>query len=140
MPEYHRIGAYVCQPNRSFREGLTHLGFYADGAIKPHISRIRTHHHPVTFTHDQASQHRASGEAELADLIERVLDDGTRAEGASHDVPLLSRPDDPDTVQSPNPIRNDTTTTSARPWAWTLGQRYTRQELLQSGPTMTSPL
>lgn len=94
----------------------------------------------MTFTHDQASQHRASGEAELADLIERVLDDGTRAEGASHDVPLLSRPDDPDTVQLPNPIRNDTTTTSGRPWAWTLGQRYTRQKLLQSGPTMTSPL
>src|SRR5689334_14926788 len=33
-PEYQRINAYVCQPNRAFREGLTHLGFDTDGAIQ----------------------------------------------------------------------------------------------------------
>ena len=34
-PEYERLHAYVCQPNRAFREGLTHFGFYADGQIQP---------------------------------------------------------------------------------------------------------
>jgi hypothetical protein len=42
-PEYQRFAAYVCQPNRSFRVGLTHLGFYAHGAIQPLVPRIRDH-------------------------------------------------------------------------------------------------
>jgi hypothetical protein len=33
-PECQRLGAYVCQPNRSFRAGLKYLGFYAEGAIQ----------------------------------------------------------------------------------------------------------
>ena len=28
-PEYLQHHVYVCQPNRAFREGLTHMGFYA---------------------------------------------------------------------------------------------------------------
>jgi hypothetical protein len=28
-PDYQQFSAYVCQPNRTFRDGLTHLGFYA---------------------------------------------------------------------------------------------------------------
>jgi hypothetical protein len=37
---------------------------------------------------------------------------------------LSSAQDDPDTVQLPHPIGNDTVAESGRPWAWTMGQRY----------------
>lgn len=42
-PEYLRHGAYVCQANRSFRKGLTHLGFYTAGAVQPRVPAIRRH-------------------------------------------------------------------------------------------------
>jgi hypothetical protein len=40
-PEYQQFNAYVCQPDRAFRGGLTHMGFYTNGAIQPLIPRIR---------------------------------------------------------------------------------------------------
>ena len=39
-PEYQRFAAYVCQPNRAFRDALTHFGFYAHSAIQTLIPRI----------------------------------------------------------------------------------------------------
>ncbi len=43
-PEYQEHGAYVCQPDRTFRDGLTHFGFYAKGAIQPLVPQIRQHY------------------------------------------------------------------------------------------------
>jgi hypothetical protein len=40
-PEYLRRSVYVCQAKRSFRDGLTRMGFYANGAIQRHLPRIR---------------------------------------------------------------------------------------------------
>jgi hypothetical protein len=60
-PEYLRHHAYVCQPNRAFRQGLTHMGFYAESAIQPHFPRILRHVDVVPFTADGAAlrEHRA---------------------------------------------------------------------------------
>lgn len=52
-PAYLRHSAYVCQPNRAFREGLTHLGFYTKSAIQPHVPRILRRTDPVLFTLDE---------------------------------------------------------------------------------------
>jgi hypothetical protein len=139
-PEYQRLAAYVCQPNRSFRAGLNYLGFYAEGAIQPLIPHIRKHYTAVLFTRDEASARRVSGEAELASLIEYLLDQRGRTDGEAYDVLLLTGPDDPRTVHLQAPIANDTVTESGKPWGWTLSQRYTRLDKLTSGVTRTSQL
>jgi hypothetical protein len=139
-PEYLAIGVYVCQADRVFREGLTHLGFYAEGAIQPLIARIRAHYSAVPFTRDEALQRRLAGDSELADLIDQQLDQGTRAEGDSHGVLLLSGAHDPDTIPLSQRIENDTRTASGRSWGWTLSQRYTSLERLKSGVCRTSEL
>lgn len=139
-PEYLREGAYVCQPNRAFRDGLTHLGFYAQGAIQPLIAQIRVVHPSVLFTREEAARRRGSSAEELADLIEHLLERGQRVEGESYQVILLSREDDAATVRLVEPIVNDTTTVDGKSWGWTLSQRYTSLARLTSGVSRTSQL
>jgi hypothetical protein len=139
-PEYKEIGAYVCQPNRSFREGLRYFGFYAEAVIQPVIARIRERYIAVTLSRDEVTVRKAQGQSELADLIEALLSKDTRVEGEAYDILLLTRPDDLQTIKLARPIANDMTTESGKPWAWTLGQRYTRLDKLTSGVTRTSQL
>src|SRR6266545_1052643 len=136
--EYLDYSAYVCQPDRTFREGISHFGFYYRGSIQSKVAKIRTYHPAVMFTGTEAARLRDTGKHELADLIDRVLTDRARVEGDSHGVMLLSGPDDGDTVRLHAPIVNDTTTEAGRPWAWTLNQRYTRLDRLRSGVTRTA--
>ena len=141
-PEYQQVGAYICQPNRAFREGLTHFGFYTQGEIKPLIARIREHLPSVAFTSEEAAKRRAEGQDAVADLIERSLDGRgpARAEGDSFGIVLLSGPDDQDTVRLDGPVVNDVKAASGKPWAWTLGQRYTRLLERLRAATATSEL
>jgi hypothetical protein len=129
-PEYHELSAYVCQPDRTFREGLTHFGFYTDAAIQPTIARILRHEPSVAFTPDEAATRRADGDDVMAAVIEKVIDAGKRTAGESHGVFLLSGPTDEQTVALDAPVANDTTDASGKPWAWTLGQRYTSLDKL----------
>ncbi|MFN0281303.1 MAG: hypothetical protein ACKVZ6_04965 [Kineosporiaceae bacterium] len=139
-PEYQRISAYVCQPNRAFRDGLTQLAFYAEGQIQPVVPRILRHEVAVPFTDHEAERLDDAGDPEVATVIRALLAAGTRVDGDAYDVLLLTGPDDAATIRLPQPVVNDTTTASGKPWAWTLGQRYTRLEVLRSGVRRTSEL
>jgi hypothetical protein len=139
-PEYQRRAAYICQPSRAFRAGLKYFGFYAEGVIQPLILRIRQHHIAVLFTPAEAIARRVGGETEVADLIDHLLAEGSRTEGESYDVLLLTGPEDPRTVHLRAPITNDAVTESGKPWGWTLSQRYTSLDKLTSGVTHTSQL
>ena len=139
-PEYQRISAYIGQPDRVFRAGLTHFGFYADGAIQPLVPRIREHLPSVAFTRVEAVARRSAGDREIGDLIDRLLDEGGRIEGELYCIVLLTSPDDPSTIVLSQPVQNDTKTATGRNWAWTLGQRYTRVDRLRSGVKVTSEL
>jgi hypothetical protein len=139
-PFYQSAPAYVCQPNRAFKEGLTHLGFYADGAIQPLVARIRHHYAAVTFTLENVVKLRTEGEHGLADLIDTFITRGTYEEGESHDVFLLSPPSSEETVKLDQPVLNDSKTSSGQTWAWTLNQRYTSLDRLRGNPKFTSEL
>lgn len=138
--DYLTYSAYVCQPDRAFRPGLTHFGFYYKTAIQPVVPRILGHFPSVLFTRENADVLRTAGDGEVADLVVRLLDDESRTEGAAYGVFLLSSADSPETERLPQAILNDTKTDSGRAWAWTLGQRYTSIERLKSGATVTSQL
>lgn len=123
---------------------MTHLGFYADGSIQRHVPKILYRADPVAFTREEAAKRRAAegNEAAVADAIEKLLQSGARTEANEYCVFILSRPDDPRlTVILDEPIVNDTKTAAGRPWAWTLGQRYTSLvRLKRPGTTKTSHL
>jgi hypothetical protein len=142
-PEYLRRSVYVCQPNRSFRDGLTRMGFYANGAIQRPLPRIRYREDLVTFTRQEAAARRSGSavDRQIGEVIELLLADGPREEGKQYEVFLLAGPEDPDTPRLDRPIINDTVSKSGRPIAWTRGQRYVcLADLTRPGVTVTSQL
>ncbi len=141
-PEYLKHGAYVCQAERAFREGITHLGFYADGAIQTYVPWIRHPEDHVTFTREEAARRRAGSDTDrrIADVIEDSLTEG-REDGQQYKVLLLSGHEEKDTVKLSQPIFNDTVTKSGRACAWTQRQRYVSLSgLTAPGVTHTSDL
>ncbi|MGO9206174.1 MAG: hypothetical protein ACLQBX_08320 [Candidatus Limnocylindrales bacterium] len=142
-PEYLKRAVYICQPERAFRGGLTHMAFYANGAIQVHVPRISHREDLVSFTREEAVKRCAGTDIDRAvgAAIEADLDAGTREDGKQYQVFLLSSPDDPETVTLAHPILNDTVAESGRPWAWTMGQRYVSlAKLCQPDVTRTSDL
>jgi hypothetical protein len=142
-PEYLDCSAYVCQPERAFRPGLTHMAFYADSAIQREVPSILYRESSVPFTYDEATQRLAapSPHPQLGKLIAEMLESGTREEGKLYQVFLLSPPDDAATVRLANTITNDTVAASGRRWAWTMGQRYVSlEDLSRPGVRVTSEL
>lgn len=137
--EYLSYSAYVCQPRRSFQSGVSHFGFYHRGHIMDRVAQIRRWLPSVTFSYEEAARLVDKGEGEVAELITTMLDAGERTAGEPYGVMLLTSPDSSDTTTLAAPIVNDTLTAKGKPWAWTLGQRYTRLDLLTSA-THTSDL
>ncbi|SDG35636.1 hypothetical protein [Klenkia brasiliensis] len=139
-PEFAKITAYVCQPNRSFRSGLTHMAFYADGQIKPVVPAIERHFRAVNFSDQNVQSLRAAGESRLAGVVEALLLDGSRTPGAHYDVFLLSSKESSATLILESPIENDSFAPSGKRTAWVQGQRYTSASRLTSGAEFTSEL
>jgi len=142
-PEYLQHHVYVCQPNRAFRDGLTHMGFYAEAAIQSHVPRILRRADPVPFTAEEIERRRAGDvlDQRIADAIETLLSPEARQEGSEYGVFILSEPEASDTVRLEAPIANDTVAASGRPFAWTMGQRYVSlSRLTRSGNKLTSDL
>lgn len=142
-PEYLKHSVYVCQPNRAFRGGLTHMGFYAAGAIQREVPSIVHRADPVPFTTAEVARRRAgtSEDVAVAEAIETLLSLGARTEGNEYGVFILSAAEDVATVKLESPIANDTAAKSGRAWAWTMGQRYTSlAKLTRAGVSKTSDL
>lgn len=126
-PEYLAHHVYVCQPGRAFRDGLTHLGFYAERAIQPYVAHILHREDAVAFSPEEAARRRdAGGEYDrwIAEKIDVLLADGSRHSGESYQVFVLTGPDGAETVKLAQPIVNASTSSSGRPTAWTMSQRY----------------
>jgi hypothetical protein len=141
--EYLQHSAYICQPGRAFRTGLTHMGFYANAAIQVHLPRIRHREDQVTFTSQEVISRKVGGQTDqlIGKVIEGTLATGTREAGQQYQVFLLSGPGDAETVKLAQPITNNAVSASGKPWAWTLGQRYTSlAKLTASGVGVTSDL
>lgn len=134
---YLATSAYVCQPLRSFRDEIQHLGFYKDKAIQPEVPLIRARRTNVTFSRDEATRLRATGDptdAEIGALIDRNLDSAQQQDGEPYQVFLLSSAEDAKTLTLRQEIRH-----TAR-GAWTQGQRYTSSRALRSNPATTEEL
>ena len=141
--EYLLHSAYICQPNRPFQKGITHLGFYADGEIKPHIARILDRRDQVECSVQTVQALLTSGKPDdrrLGQWLEGILQNQTRPEGAIQQIFLLSSKDDDETVKLAGPIQNTARDHNGRPCAWTQAQRYTRLAVLKRAPKTTGEL
>jgi hypothetical protein len=142
LTDYDRYSAYICQPNRSFRSGMDHLGFYARGEISSHFPRIRKTWQEVEFSNEEVRRRRASGnrdDAELGNIVERVLAEPSRGghRVGSHKVLLLTPPGHPDTLTLLQPIRH---LERGRGQAFVRKQRYTTLAALKRQPKTTAEL
>lgn len=141
--EYLEHGAYVCQPNRRFRADTTHLSFYSEQQIQPHIAEIEAIYDDVSFTYAEAAQRAASEdemERRLGLVIASFLNAGVREEGARHEVILLSQANDFATLELTAPVVNDLTNAEGRRIAFTQGHRYVDLEVLTGGISATSKI
>lgn len=142
--EYPKTRAYVCQPDRYFRDGVTHLGFYTGNEIKPLIPRIRAYHPNVRLTREEADRWRASDDREVGDLLDLLLDHPShlatppRRHGEAYGVMLLTPEHSPETVRLPHVIKNDKVDRAGNRCAWTQRQRYVGLDQVTSGVTSTS--
>jgi hypothetical protein len=123
-PEYNQIAAYVCQPERSFKQ-VSRIAFYSKGQVYPLVPKILEAHERVTMVKGQY-------EGQLGALVDRLIREQRREEGGQFKVVILSAPDSPETIRLPAPIPNDLTSKAGKPTAFTMGQRYVSSEKLLS--------
>ena len=120
--EYNEIHAYLCQPNRTFRQ-VKRIGFYSNGVIYPLVPSILK-------TFEDVEIRRDAYEGELGTLINRLLDEKRREEGKQIKVMLLSSPDSGETLKLKKSIPNNKRSKSGKPTAFTMGQRYVSSDAL----------
>lgn len=133
-PEFERLGAYICQPKRSFRDGIRYLGFYTERTIFPEFPKIieRRLDVPVTEEHIAALHNGSEIDKRIAEAMEGGLRDSpNRHLGERQQVIIL---DLAEGFTLDKPIHHD------GPHAWTQGQRYTRSEALRTNPATTDEL
>jgi hypothetical protein len=127
LDEYRRTSAYVCQPNRTFRD-VERMAFYTQGEIAPLVPKIVAKYDAVAFRH-------GAYEGRLGAVVDALLDRSLRQEDSEYKVILLTPPDAAETIRLQAPVVNDLTAETGRPIAFTQGQRYVSLPLLQSART-----
>lgn len=115
-PEYNEFHAYVCQPNRGFRQ-VTRMGFYSKGVIYPLVPKIEE-------VRDDVVMEKNLHTGRLGELVNFLLDRSLRLVDQRYKVFLLSAPDSSDTIKLTAAIANDKRDKSGKGTAFTMGQRY----------------
>jgi len=133
--EYARFGAYVCQPGRTFRSGISRVGFYADGEVKPEVPTIIGWRDGCRFDSRSAARLTSSPrevDRKIGALIRAMLTSGARQSGTTLQVFLLSAPDDGVlTLRLARPVSRD-----AAHDGWIQKQQYTRSAWLARAQTL----
>lgn len=103
-PLYDAVGAYICQPGRSFRP-VERIAFYADGEIKPDVPRILDRWDQIDWSEQEAERLAggATRDRRLSEIISTSRALGVPA--GRHQVFDLTRPGHPDhrTLAGPLP-------------------------------------
>jgi hypothetical protein len=137
---YLKYSAYVCQADRSFRNGLERLAFYRRRRIEIHVPQILKRVKNVEFSCAEALKLRASSDpldARVADVIEGTVAAGARIDSHPYQVFILTPPTDPATFRLANPIRHES---DGRGSAFTMGQRYVYFADMERSPETTAGL
>jgi hypothetical protein len=135
-PEYQRTGAYICQPERSFRPTAQFLGFYAKRRIERAFPRIVAFRKNLRWTPETVESLRATDDphdSQVAAVIESDLasPESQRTAGLAYQVVLL---DSTLGFELQHEIVHHGQA------AWLRGQRYTSSAALKAEPATTEEL
>jgi len=126
-PAYNSFHAYICQPDRSFRQ-VDRLGFYSNGVIYELVPRILERHDRVEM---RTGLHKGA----LGAVVDQVLANDQRKQGKVSKVFILSAPNSSETIDLRSTIPNDKKSKTGKPTAFTMGQRYVSSEKLRNAKT-----
>jgi hypothetical protein len=149
---YLNTGAYVCQPDRTFRAGIDRIAFYARGEIQPEVPMIL--HRDLTYsfedkdalvqrllsTIDHEYEFTNKAPVQRAEALLALIEADLVHEDEAFQFFVLSRARDERTIVLQHAIKNTTISENGRPMAWARNQRYVPLRALQSGVTTTSAL
>ena len=127
LGEYRDTSAYVCQPNRAFRD-VERIAFYTLGEIAPFIPKI-------IETFDAVEFRRGMHDGRLGSVVDALVNRALRPEVQHYKVMLLTSPDDSETIRLNAPIVNDLTSEAGRNIAFTQGQHYVSLSRLKAAKT-----
>lgn len=136
-PLYVQHNAYVCQTGRYFRQ-ISHIGFYADGAVQREIPKVLERIDPIVWTHEEIGRRIGSGKEDDRRIAEIIK--GARALGWEEDeyqLFLLTGPDAEGRSRGHVTLRGELRRQSrGRGSAWVQRQRYAAVAALQSARTL----
>jgi len=142
LGEYLNHSVYLCQPNRSFRP-VGYLGFYSEGKIDKHITKILGQVDKVLLTEKGITSGNFDKKTEerLLELINSLERKDVRGRiGLEQKVFFLSSPDSYKTLTLKKDIQNDTKSITGKFVAFTQNQRYVSTFNLKKNPQMTSEI
>jgi hypothetical protein len=130
---YCRHSAYVCQTARSFKN-VHYVAFYREKRVESTIPSILEWRDHVPFTRENANRLLDSPnerDQALGTVIWNSLLEGSRVEGARHQVLMLTPPNDRRTTLLDRPVKHD----GRGPWL--RHQRYAWLDALKASRTTT---
>lgn len=139
-PFYQEHAAYICQPGRFFQR-VSHVAFYAQGAIQPEVAKILKRIDPVDWRPDEIHRRlhlNTVQERQIAHIIKeaRAKKNGLWS-ADEYQLFLLSRPgregEEQGHVTLPAPVVQPR---RGRGSAWVQRQRYVRLALLRQAQTV----
>jgi len=141
LDEYLKYSAYICQPDRAFRD-CVRMAFYTKNKIDCHIPKILGQIEAIS--RDEIERRTDLSDSDRARLrtLRDTMESARREDWSKrqYKIVFLTPPDSLDTLVLPGDIVNDLTSGSGLGTAFTRGQRYVSLSRLEKGPKTTSEL
>ena len=136
---YEELGVYRCstdKPMRHFRDS-DYLAFYTSNEIKPRIPKIKSVIESINVMEPNAVDFLNDSQKELVQRLSAKIDDEQRGYQFVNacKLMLLSEPNDEETINLNDPIKNDQTDKNGRRVAFTFGARYVTLDSLKNATT-----
>ena len=141
LDEYLNYSAYICQPDRAFRD-CVRMAFYTQNKIDHHIPKILGQIEAISRDEIETRTDLSDGERARLRTLRDTMESARREDWSKrqYKIVFLTSPDSPETLVLPSDIVNTSATGSGRGIAFTQGQRYVSLSRLAKGPKTTSEL
>ena len=141
LDEYLKYSAYICQPDRAFRD-CVRMAFYTRNKIDRYIPKILGQIEAISGDEIEIRTDLSDSDRARLRALRNTMDSARREDWGKREykIVFLTPPDSADTLVLPDDVANDKTTGSGRGAPFTRGQRYVSLSRLEKGPKSTSEL
>ena len=135
-PMYKPLSVYRCSTDKPMRlfQPSDHIGFYTKGAIQPLVPRIKLVIENIDMRQQEAIKSLDDHQKGLAEELRKTIGRLNRWHefNGRFKIMFLTGPDDDETVNRKEPIKNDKQGKSEKLVPFTYGARYVTLESLKS--------